>query len=404
MAAPDCDVVAAQGECYICNMTNRSINGLLTIDPASGIPIHSQVEEQVRQAVARGSLPAGGRLPTVRALASAIGVHPNTVARAYSALARDGVLVARPGRGTFVARASGDGATDAEREARLGPIMARALVEAASLGFSPEQVEASFSLRMASFRQQISTGAGRTRPRAKTRSGLIMIGSHDLALDILAGHMRRLPGPLMNCTFAGSLAGLIAVARGEADLAGCHLLDEESGEYNLPFVKRVLAGVLLVVVTLAGRSQGLLVANGNPKRIRVLDDLLRDDVTFVNRQQGSGTRVLLDFLLRQAGMDPRLVSGYDFEVETHMATAAAVASGQADVGLGILAAAKVPALDFVPVREERYDLVVPRSEWQGPRLKSLRSVLESREFRGSVLELGGYDTTSTGQVVKELPD
>ncbi|MDP3062941.1 MAG: substrate-binding domain-containing protein, partial [Chloroflexota bacterium] len=232
--------------------------------------------------------------------------------------------------------------------------------------------------------------------------GLVAMGSHDLALDLLASHLRRVSSLAMTSAHVGSMGGLIALARGEAHLAGCHLLDEESGEYNVPFAKRVLAGVPAVIVTLVGRVQGLLVPKGNPKGIAGLDDLSRLGLRFINRQRGSGTRVLLDYLLRQAGLDPRRFAGYDTEVDTHIAVAAAVASGQADAGLGIFAAARAFGLDFIPVRNERYDLAVSRVVWDGEPGEALRRVLASREYVDSVRELGGYDTSETGAVVAEL--
>ena len=354
------------------------------------------------QAVARGTLPPEGRLPTVRALAQTLGVHPNTVARAYTSLVRDGVLAARPGRGTFVARVREDAALEADRAVRLSSILARALVEAESLGYSPEQIEAGFSLRMARFRQETSKPTRKRLPSARALPGLVVMGSHDLALDQLVRKTKGLRGPELTSTHTGSMGGLIALARGEANVAGCHLLDEDSGEYNLPFVRRVLPGLPVVVVTLVGRSQGLLVPRGNPKQIGALEDVVREDVRFINRQRGSGTRVLLDFLLRRIGRAPQEVRGYDLEVDTHIEVAAAVASHQADVGLGILAAARALDLDFIPLQNERYDLVVPLSEWHSPKVKSFRRTLDSREFKDSVHEMGGYDTSHTGMVVAQL--
>ena len=376
----------------------------LSINPADETAIHAQIEERIKLAIAGGQLAAGQRLPPIRGTAEALGVHANTVARAYAALARDGVLDAQPGRGTFVARASGDPALEEEREARLNSIVARAQVEALSLGFSPEQIEASFTLRLARFREEGRPDHRRAQQPLEAAPGLVVMGSHDLALDLLAAHLRRLSGFRMTSTHTGSLGGLIALARGEAHVAGCHLLDEESGEYNVPFVRRVLTGVPASVVTLAGRSQGLLVPRRNPKRIGALKDLFREGMTFINRQKGSGTRVLLDYLLRQAGLDPRRLRGYDVEVDTHTAVAAAVASGQAEAGLGILAAARALELDFIPLRHERYDLVIPRAVQDLPQVKALNDVLNRADFKDSVREMGGYDTSQTGTVVAELAD
>jgi putative molybdopterin biosynthesis protein len=349
-------------------------------------------------AIASGQLAEGQRLCSVREMAQVLKVHPNTVAKAYSFLAREGVIESHRGRGTFVTSRIHDTSLEAAREARLNSIMARAQVEALSLGFSLEQIEASFTLRLARFREEAASKLHSKREHVELGPGVVVMGSHDLALDLLGAHLKRQSGYDMTSAHTGSLAGLIALARGEAHIAGCHLLDEESGEYNIPFVRRILTGMAVEVVTLAGRSQGLLVPAGNPKGIQALKDLLRQGVTFINRQKGSGTRVLLDFLCRQVGLSTDDIHGYDIEVDTHTAVAAAVASGQADVGLGILAAARAFDLDFVPLQDERYDLVVPAVSRSLPQIAALFEALGSREFKASVSEMGGYDISQTGQV------
>jgi putative molybdopterin biosynthesis protein len=190
--------------------------------------------------------------------------------------------------------------------------------------------------------------------------------------------------------------------RGEAHLAGCHLLDEETGEYNVPYIQRVLPGEAIVLVHLVYREQGLMVRKGNPKGIRTLEDLLRDDVSFINRQRGSGTRVLLDFEMKKRGLDPSRIKGYEREEFTHTAVAAAVDSGTADMGLGILAAARALKLDFVPLLKERYDLAIPKRSYESDLIRLLIKVIGSQEFKEQVISLGGYDTSETGKVLAEL--
>ncbi|WP_205664638.1 molybdopterin biosynthesis protein [Ammonifex thiophilus] len=229
---------------------------------------------------------------------------------------------------------------------------------------------------------------------------VVVIGSHDLALDIIANFLRLLfPRASLSSAHVGSLGGLMALKRGEAHLAGTHLLDEETGEYNVPHIKRYLAGVPVVLVNLAYREQGFIVAPGNPKGIKDFEDLVREDVRLVNRQKGAGTRVLLDYHLRQRGIDPRRIQGYEREEYTHMAVAAAVASGVADVGLGIRAAALALGCDFVPVAEERYDLCFLRPYWEGKVGEWLRAVLDHPEFRQAVEARGGYDLRDCGRVL-----
>jgi putative molybdopterin biosynthesis protein len=180
------------------------------------------------------------------------------------------------------------------------------------------------------------------------------------------------------------------------------LLDEETGEYNLSFVRRYLKGRDVVVINLVQRIQGLMVAEGNPKAVSSLEDLGRDDVTFINRQRGSGTRLLLDYKLKQFGLGPDRIDGYGREEYTHLAVAAAVAGGRADVGLGILSAARAIGVDFVPLLTEQYDLVIPRDFYHSELLRTLLSVIRSDGFRGEVDALGGYDVSMMGAVVAEL--
>jgi putative molybdopterin biosynthesis protein len=242
------------------------------------------------------------------------------------------------------------------------------------------------------------------RPPEDIEHTIVAIGSHDLTLDLLSSRLAaRRPGASLSSSNVGSLGGLLALQRREAHLAGSHLLDDATGEYNLSHVRRLLPDRPVVVMTLVHRDQGLLLPRGNPKRIASLDDLGRPDVLFVNRQKGAGTRVLLDFQLRQRGLDPRRIRGYEREEFTHLAVAAAVLSGAADVGLGILAAARALDLDFIPLLKERYDLVIPREHYASDRLAPLLEIVRSAAFRRDVEALGGYDAAEMGRVVAELP-
>jgi putative molybdopterin biosynthesis protein len=231
-------------------------------------------------------------------------------------------------------------------------------------------------------------------------NAIIAIGSHDLALDVLANYLhKQYPRRSLSSSNVGSLGGLLALKRGEAHLAGSHLLDEESGEYNLPYVKRLLPDQEMVIINLVYREQGLIVAQGNPKGIGGLPDLTRLEVSFVNRQRGAGTRVLLDFKLRELGINSAEIRGYERVEFTHLAVAAAIASGTADTGLGIMSAAKALNLDFVPLLKERYDLIIPRLYYESPFLQPLLDILQQPPFRAEVESLGGYDTSQMGQVV-----
>lgn len=237
-------------------------------------------------------------------------------------------------------------------------------------------------------------------------NAVVAIGSHDLALDVLANELhKRYPQMTLSSSNVGSLGGLLALKRGEAHVAGSHLLDEETGEYNVPFVKRLLGDQDVVVVNLVYRDQGLMVAAGNPRGVGGLHDLLRPDITFVNRQRGAGTRVLLDFKLKELGIDAAGIAGYDRVEFTHLAVASAVASGTAGVGLGIMAAARALGLEFIPLVKERYDLVILRHHFESTFLGPLLKVLQGPSFRSQVESLGGYDASHMGEVVATLsPD
>ncbi len=196
------------------------------------------------------------------------------------------------------------------------------------------------------------------RSPGELENTIFAIGSHDITLDLLAHYLAERGRRLVSAN-VGSQGGLVALRRGEAHLAGSHLLDPETGEYNLRYIPQYLQGIPVQVIALVGRQQGLLVQPGNPKQIRALGDLVRPDVTYINRQRGAGTRVLLDYYLERLALDAQSIHGYDQEEYTHLAVAAAVRSGRADCGLGIAAAAQALELDFVPLYQERYDLVIP---------------------------------------------
>ncbi len=241
------------------------------------------------------------------------------------------------------------------------------------------------------------------RPLEAIEHSIVVTGSHDVSLDLLASELHRHhPGRSLVSSNVGSLGGLTALKRGEAHLAGCHLMDEKNGEYNVPFVRRYLKGRDVLLVRLVGRSQGLIVRKGNPASIASLEDLSREGVTFVNRQRGSGTRLLLDHVLKGAGIDAKQIDGYEREEYTHLAVAAAVAGGRAVAGLGVLSAARALGLDFVPLADEQYDLVIPVEFYGSSLLAPLLELIRSEDFKQQVDSLGGYDTIRTGEVVAEV--
>ncbi len=238
------------------------------------------------------------------------------------------------------------------------------------------------------------------REEEEIENRIIMIGSHDLTLDLLATHLtRRHPRLSLSSTHVGSMGGLIAVQKGRAHLAGIHLFDPETGAYNLPYVKNILGEGGVHLVHLVFRQQGLLVAPGNPKRIRGVKDLSREGVVFVNRQRGSGTRLLLDHLLQEHRIGPEAIRGYDREESTHMAVGVAVLSESADAGLGIHSAARALGLSFVPLTMEQYDLVIPDAFFHDEKVQALLGVIRSEIFRQAVQALGGYDVSKMGEPI-----
>ena len=234
-------------------------------------------------------------------------------------------------------------------------------------------------------------------PDAGERGLLVILGSDDLALDLVARTLRDDPAAPDVVTIAmGSLEGLIALRHGLGHIAGCHLLDAETGEFNRSYAKALFPGRSLMMITLAHREQGLMLPAGNPRGFTSLAEAVGRGARIVNRNRGSGTRVWLDRLLAAADVDVTRVAGYEHEVGTHEKAAQAVAEGTADVGLGILPAARAHGLEFIPLLEERYDLVTPLEHYRSALLAPLLALLGNDEFKRAIDGLGGYATRETG--------
>lgn len=237
-------------------------------------------------------------------------------------------------------------------------------------------------------------------PMEKLRNTLVVIGSHDPLLDELAD-MLHLGDPrlYMSSSHVGSMGGIMAVRRGEAHMAGCHLLDTADGTYNRSFIRKYFPKGDVKLVSCVGRQQGLMVARGNPLNICSFADISRQGVRYVNRQKGSGTRILTDYLCSREKVEPSDVYGYTREELTHTSVAAQIACGSADVGMGIYSAAKLYDLDFIPICIEEYDLIIPDHAWDSPMVQQLLTILRSDAFREKILSMGGYTADHPGQVL-----
>ncbi|HZG82905.1 MAG TPA: helix-turn-helix transcriptional regulator [Brevibacillus sp.] len=236
-------------------------------------------------------------------------------------------------------------------------------------------------------------------PQTEATWEILFAGSHDLTIDLLTRMLSR-RGTTLLPAFSGSLDGLIELYKGRVEMAGCHLLDTATGEYNLPHVRCLLPHDEIRVVNLVSRWQGFMVPKGNPRMITSWEEFLSGRHRIVNRQRGSGTRLLLDYKLRQMGRSSQSLPGYDLEMTTHYATASHVLQGKADVSLGIESVARGLGLDFFPIQEERYDLVIPARLWEQDRFQQLLAVLRDPAFKQAVVAQGGYNVSLTG---KEIP-
>ena len=226
---------------------------------------------------------------------------------------------------------------------------------------------------------------------------LVAIGSHDPLLDEVMDMLHiRYPDMYMSSSHVGSMGGIMAVKRGETHIAGTHLLDEADGTYNYSYIRKYFPEGKVHLVECVYRTQGLMITPGNPKNIQKITDLTNEGVNYVNRQKGSGTRILIDYLCKQNNIDPRQISGYDREEFTHTSVAAQIAMGTADCGMGIYSAAKLYDLDFVPICLEQYDLLISDSAWETPMVKALLEILKSDEFRSRLEALGGYELKNPG--------
>ncbi|MCD4678164.1 MAG: molybdopterin biosynthesis protein [Desulfobacula sp.] len=243
------------------------------------------------------------------------------------------------------------------------------------------------------------------RPLSVIENTIVITGSHDNTLDLLADQIKTMKGDIsISSSHVGSMGGLMAIKKGACHMAGAHLLDPEDGSYNISYIKKYLPNQKIWLVNLVMRDQGLIVPKGNPENIQSIEDLKNKKLQFINRQPGSGTRILLDYKLKDLGLSSDDIQGYENDEYTHMSVAVAVLSGRADAGLGIQAAARALDLDFVPVVTEEYDLVIPDRFYPTPKIQGLLEIIQTKKFQDRVISLGGYSTKNTGKIIYKFDE
>ncbi len=229
---------------------------------------------------------------------------------------------------------------------------------------------------------------------------IMAVGSHDNSLNILADELKKVNTKMtLSSSNVGSIGGLIAIKKGMCHISGLHLLDEKTGNYNIAYIKKYLPDDNIKLVNLVARIQGIIIPKGNPKNISGIEDFIRKDITFINRQKGSGTRILLDYKLSESGVSAKNIKGYSREGFTHMEVAMAVASGSADAALGIYAASKALNLSFIPIVKEQYDLAIPEEIFYSDNIQTILKTIKSKSFKDRVSALGGYQTKNTGKII-----
>jgi putative molybdopterin biosynthesis protein len=229
------------------------------------------------------------------------------------------------------------------------------------------------------------------------QEAIIFMGSHDLAFDKLISDFEKINSDTTILSMpVGSLDGLVALRQGMAHLSGCHLYDPDTRLYNQPYIKHILPDQQIKMITLAHRTQGLIIKRGNPKQVSGLPDLIRQDLTFINRNRGSGTRIWLDTKLKEFGINPEMMIGYTKELNSHTGIAQAIKRGPADIGIGLIAAAVVEKLDFIPLFDEQYDIVIPGEQIEDPAIREILDYISSAGYRQSINSLEGYGSEKTG--------
>jgi len=356
-------------------------------------PIYQQIAEQIRREIIEGNLKPGDRLPSVRQMTKKWQCTPGTVQRAYRELARQNLVSSRPGQGTHILDEPIRQINPSLKKARLVHQAEKFILEAVTNSYSTQEIEQAFQTALDRWKT-VSQQDSEFQPTA-----LEFTGSHDVAVNWISAHFPgQYPQYEMQVSFAGSLGGLIALAEKKAVIAGAHLWDPSSQTYNATYVQKILPGKKVALVTVAYRRLGFILENGNPLGIQSLSDLAKPNIQFINRQSGSGTRVWFDRKLAELNISPDQIRGYDNEVATHSEVARQIVEGNANVGIGLEAAALSYGLAFHFLNLECYDFIIPHEHFYEPAIQALLSWLKLPSTKFAISALGGYDTEQTGQI------
>lgn len=353
--------------------------------------LYDTIADKFRRKILSGEIKPGDRLPSVRSVAEQWSCTIGSVQKAYQQLSGEGLVTSHAGQGTIVVYGNDQNQYTPLRRVNLLHRAESFLLEVLGAGYEPTEVEE--AVREALDRMRV------IRPDdTPPQDNVIRFnGSHDLAVTWIASHFKEIaPGWVLELNFTGSLRGLMALENNQAEIAGCHLWDEETKSYNLPFIQKLLPGKQMEVVTLCTRNIGLIVSPGNPLKIQSLSDLTRTGVKFINRQDGSGIRVWFDARLNKLGISADQISGYQNEVSTHSEVALAVAEKNVEAGIGVEAAAVQYGLDFIPLNKEQYDLVIPASVARHPAVAGLLDWLAGPAARMEIAKIPGYMVSKTG--------
>ena len=350
-----------------------------------------KIVEALRRRIYSGELKPGSRLPSIRQMSIEWNCAPGTVQRAYRRLTELGLVSSQVGQGSRVAEHR-EAYTPLRRATLVNHIEAF-LLDFLAAGYTPKEIDDATHEVLDRWQARMDN------PEEKSIEVIRFVGSHDPIVSLISRRFTEFaPETSLSVTFVGSLGGLMALARGGADIAGCHLWDAEASLYNVSFVRRLMPGRRVALLTIAHRSLGLIIPPGNPAQIGKLADIARPGIRFVNRQRGAGARVWLDARLAELGISPGQIEGYDHEVRLHLEVAGTVAGGDADAGLGLEAAALAYGLDFLPLTMERYDLVIPEENWKLPAIQAVARWLAGGDAKTTIIGVGGYDVAETGRV------